>query len=290
MLRFRSICAFAIAVLATTGYGQATDSASTKRLKRFVVLSTLGYGATMTGLGQIWYSDLDKQSFRFFNDSREWYQVDKLGHSFASYHLTGFVRGELARDGVSPNRATHIAAFSSFLAVSSIEIFDGYSSGYGASASDLAANAFGALLFWSQQRVWQEQRIRLKFSFHRTDYPAQRPSLLGKNILEEVIKDYNGQTYWLSMDIDKFVVFPKWLNLTIGYGAEEFLYASVASNTSEGLSPHRQYYLGLDFDLTDIHTRSKFVKTLLNGLSAIRLPAPALAYGQGKWTFHPLYF
>lgn len=290
MLRCGCTCAFIMTLLTTSVLGQATDSASSKRLKRFVALSTLGYGATMTALGQIWYSDFDKQSFQFFDDSREWYQVDKLGHSFASYQLTGFVHGELVRGRLSPHRANNIAALSSFLAVSSIEIFDGYSSGYGASASDLAANALGSLLFWGQQRAWQEQRVRLKFSFHRTDYPPLRPTLLGKNLLEEVIKDYNGQTYWLSMDMDKFVTFPKWLNLTIGYGAEEFLYASVESNSSEGLSPHRQYYLGLDFDLTGIRTRSKFVKALLSGLSAIRLPAPTLAYGQGKWTFRPLYF
>ena len=52
-------------------------------------------------------------------------------------------------------------------------------------------------------------RIYPKFSFHRTDYAPLRPDVLGDGLAEEIFKDYNGQTYWLSFDMDKFIKFPK---------------------------------------------------------------------------------
>ena len=86
-----------------------------------------------------------------------------------------------------------------------IEIFDGYSEAYGASAGDLIANATGSLFFLAQQKVWGEQRLIPRFSFRRTGYPSLRPDVLGDTRVSEILKDYNGQTYWVSIDADKFI-------------------------------------------------------------------------------------
>jgi hypothetical protein len=174
--------------------------------------------------------------------------------------------------------------------VSSIEIFDGYSSGYGASASDLVANTLGSALFWGQHRLWDEQRILPKFSFHQTDFPPLRPALLGTNLMEQIIKDYNGQTYWLSFDMDRFCRFPWWLNVAIGYGAEGFVYADKNTNILNRFSPQRQFYFGVDFDLSGIPTRSKFLKSVLSAANLIRLPAPTLELTEGKVRVLPFYF
>ncbi|NJM25882.1 MAG: DUF2279 domain-containing protein, partial [Bacteroidia bacterium] len=106
-----------------------------------------------------------------------------------------------------------------------VEIFDGFSDAYGASAGDLIADAAGPLLYLGQKALWQEVRIHPKFSFHQTRYAPMRPDLLGDNLTSEVLKDYNGQTYWLSVDVDKFIQFPRWLNIAVGYGAEEMITA-----------------------------------------------------------------
>ncbi|TAD94403.1 MAG: hypothetical protein EAY75_00090 [Bacteroidetes bacterium] len=53
--------------------------------------------------------------------------------------------------------------------------------------------------------LWNEVRLVPKFSFFPTPFAEQRPELLGKNISQQWLKDYNGQTYWLSVDIDKFL-------------------------------------------------------------------------------------
>jgi hypothetical protein len=60
---------------------------------------------------------------------------------------------------------------------------------------DIIANASGTALFV----LWKEQRITPKFSFHTTQYAQYRPNVLGSSLAEQMLKDYNGQTYWLSV-------------------------------------------------------------------------------------------
>ena len=118
-----------------------------------------------------------------------------------------------------------------------------------------------------------------------------RSDLLGNDLVSEIIKDYNGQTFWISVDMDKFIQFPKWLNFAAGYGAQGMVYARDFQNIEAGHQPaYRQYYFGLDFDLTAIRSRSKFVKTLLFIGNMIKLPAPALEFSAKGIKFHTLYF
>jgi hypothetical protein len=82
-----------------------------------------------------------------------------------------------------------------------VEVFDGFSAEWGASTGDLIANATGTALYVSQELLWKEQRITPKFSFHSTKYAALRPDVLGSSLPEKNSKDYNGQTYWLSINL-----------------------------------------------------------------------------------------
>lgn len=261
-----------------------------KRLRNLVIGAGASYGVTMFALSKVWYSDFDHQSFSFFDDSKEWMQVDKLGHFYSTFQLSAISSRALKGVGLPQRKSDNIGALTSFLMVASIEIFDGFSSGYGASASDLIANGLGASFFLGQNLLWEEVRIYPKFSFHTTHYPALRPDLLGHQFSEEIIKDYNGQTYWLSVDMDKFIAFPKWLNLAVGYGAHDMIYASRESNLANGFTPYRQVYLSLDFDITSIHTKSKALKTLIYIANMIKLPAPTLEFSQGKVKTHAFYF
>lgn len=266
------------------------DSLNHKKLNKLIIGSATGYTLTMAGLGKIWYSGFDKQSFRFFDDSKEWYQVDKMGHFFGAYQISEISTHALRRTGVGKRRSQKIGALASFVMMSSIEVFDGYSVGYGASTSDLLANAMGASFFLGQQFLWDETRIYPKFSFHTTHLANQRPEVLGGNFSEKLLKDYNGQTYWLSFNIDRFMPFPKWLNLAVGYGAHDFLFASDEANRSYGLSPYRQYYLSLDFDLSAIPTRSKALKTLIYFVNMVKLPSPTLEFTNKGVKAYAFYF
>ena len=262
--------------------GQQNDSINHPRLTTVIVSAGILYTGAMIGLNSIWYSQYDKQSFRFFNDWPEWKQMDKLGHMYSAFQLSSIGSRALLWSGVQKKKSDLSGAITSFAIMSSIEILDGFSDGYGASATDLAANAVGSGFFLGQNLLWNEVRIYPKYSFRQTSFAGQRPETLGDGLLEEMIKDYNGQTIWLSVDVDKFIKFPKWLNLAVGYGAENMIYANDSQNIEQGLYPYRQLYLSLDVDLTAIKSRSKVVNTLIYFANMIKLPAPAIEFSQGK--------
>lgn len=274
-------------------YGQSSDTASVnkKRLRTLALGGTVAYGVSMAGLSHLWYSDSESQSFQFFNDNAEWKQVDKFGHFFSSFYFSYGTSKALQWSNVNPRKSDFIGALVGFGVMMPIEILDGFSNAYGASAGDLAANAAGSAFFLAQSRIWNEVRIHPKFSFHRTRYAELRSELLGGDLPSEILKDYNGQTFWLSVDMDKFFRFPRWLNLAAGYGAEGMVYARDFQNTEAGYAnPFRQYYLSIDFDLTSIKSRSKTINTLLFIANMIKIPAPALEFSSKGVKFRPLYF
>ncbi len=276
--------------LCLNSYGQTSDTipsqVNRKRLTTVIIGSSVAYTATLVGLSSIWYSQYGKQSFHFFNDASEWKQVDKVGHFYSAFQLSAIGSKLLQWSNVSKSKSDQFGALTSFFIMSSIEVLDGYSAGYGASGSDMLANALGASFYLGQNLIWNETRIYPKFSFHRTDYAPLRPNTLGSTFLEEVIKDYNGQTYWLSVDMDKFIRFPKWLNLSVGYGANGMVYANESQNSAAGYTSYRQYYLGLDFDLTAYRSKSKALNTLIFFVNMIKLPAPSLEFSNGKVKGH----
>lgn len=287
----RTFCLLAIILFSTQILrGQPKDSINHQRLNTVILTGGVLYTGAMIGLNSVWYSQYDKQSFRFFNDWPEWNQMDKLGHVYSSFQLSSIGSRALQWSGVSKKKSDVAGTITSFAIMSSIEILDGFSSGYGASASDWAANAVGSGFYLGQNLLWNEVRIYPKYSFHRTEFAKQRSGTLGNGLLEEMIKDYNGQTIWLSVDVDKFLKFPKWLNIAVGYGAESMIYANDAQNIEQGFYPYRQLYLSLDFDLTGIKSRSKVVNTLIYFANMIKLPAPTIEFSRGKPKGYLFYY
>jgi hypothetical protein len=244
-------------------------------------------GATLIGLNQLWYKDYDKSKFHFINDNEEWLQMDKLGHMYSSYHLGRLGAEALAWSGASKKEKLLYGATLGFGFLTVVEVFDGYSAEWGASTGDLIANATGTALYVSQELLWNEQRITPKFSYHKTDFPSLRPNTLGSNNLEQVLKDYNGQNYWLSFNIYSFTKLdfvPKWLNLAVGYGGSGMLFGTKEDAFSNGYiqNEYRQFYLSFDFDLTKIKTNSHFLKTIFSVFNTIKVPAPTLQLNSNK--------
>ncbi len=259
------------------------------------------YAGSMTGLYFLWYADYKQTSFHFYDDSGEWLQMDKAGHAMTAYHvgLIGYEALRLA--GLDERRATFYGAPLGFAFQTTVEIFDGFSDGWGFSWTDILANSIGAGLFMTQQLCWHEQRIALKYSFHTTKYADYRPDLLGKTTLEQMLKDYNGQTYWMSFNIKSLALpsnsnFPAWLNIAVGYSGDGMTGAFRNEREHEGrpipfYERIRQFFLAHDIDLTRIPVKNKFLKTTLKVLSFIKIPAPTLEFREGgECEWHWLYF
>lgn len=260
-----------------------SDSLNIARQTGVYIGESVALGTTLVGLNQIWYKDYPQTNFHFINDNKQWLQLDKIGHVYSSYHL-GRVGAELLSwSGASKNEQLVYGATLGFGFLTVVETFDGFSQEWGASSGDIIANATGTALYVSQELLWKEQRIIPKFSFHQTKFASQRPEALGAALNEQILKDYNGQTYWLSFNIHSFTkdsFFPKWLNLAFGYGGEGMLYGNntEAIQNSVLQNPYRQFYLSFDVDLTKIHTKSHFLKTLFSVFNTIKVPAPTLQY------------
>lgn len=267
-----------------------------KSRRNLVVISEASIATiTLVGLNQLWYSDFEKSSFKTTNDNSEWLQMDKFGHVFSSYQLGRVGADVLKWSGVSEKDQLIYGATLGFGFLTVVEIFDGFSEEWGFSWGDMIANATGTGLYVGQELLWKEQRITFKFSFHQTKYAAQNPDKLGDGFLEEILKDYNGQTYWLSANVHSFFKessIPKWLNVAIGYGADGMLTGtSDSSNLFTNQNRFRQFYLSLDVDLTRIKTNSKLLSTIFSIVNVLKIPAPTIEFNKENGVvFHLFYY
>jgi Predicted periplasmic lipoprotein (DUF2279) len=274
-----------------------SDSLNVPRRNGVVISELALSGSALVALNQLWYANYAKSDFHTINDNAEWLQVDKVGHFFSAYHIGNTTVNALKWSGVSRKNQLIYGATSGFVFLSAVEVMDGYSKNWGFSVGDIAANASGTALLLSQELLWKEQRIVPKFSFHTTPYASARPKVLGSSFSEQILKDYNGQTYWLSANIHSFTKttkIPKWLNLAFGYGGEGMITGNDEFINTIFLPEKtrvRQFYLSLDVDLTKIETKSHLLKTVFSVFNTLKVPAPTLEYrDSGKIKGHFLYF
>jgi uncharacterized protein YfiM (DUF2279 family) len=265
------------------------------RVRLLAAGSTTAYSAALVGLHQLWYKEQARTGFHFFDDNAQWKQVDKAGHLYTTYHISRVGTQALRWAGLPAGKAAVLGGITGLVFQTPIEVLDGFSAAYGASWGDVAANTAGAALYVGQQFLWREPRLHPRFSFRPTALAPLRPNMLGKNLPEQTLKDYNGQTYWLSFDVTPWLGtesrFPGWLNVSLGYGAQNMVYANDAVNRAQGFRPYRQYYLSLDVNFTRIPTRSRLLRSLFFVLNTVHVPAPALEFNRERGVvFHPLYF
>lgn len=285
----------------------ATDSIPVPHKSRVYLAAAgtaAGYAFTLTALSNAWYKDYPQSTFHFFDDTNEWLQVDKLGHVFSAYTASKLGMEVWGWAGLRGRKRIMAAGLSGALYMTTIEVLDGFSKEWGFSLSDLASNMAGGVLFIAQEMSWKEQRVQVKFSFHRNHYgdpllDQRANDLFGRSSLERVLKDYNAQTYWLSANLASFSKksrLPAWLNMALGYGAmgmfggtENLLKDKTGAILFDrrDIPRYRQWYLAPDIDLTRIKTKSKLLKATFFLLNSFKFPTPAIGIsGKGvewKW-------
>jgi len=277
----------------------ATDSLSVLKKRKLVlgVSSVALTAGSLIYLNQAWYQQYSSSKFHTFNDNGEWLQMDKCGHTLTTYQTGRLMMNAMAWAGYSKKQQLLIGGLSGFAYMSAIEVMDGYSAGWGFSFGDMGANALGSGLVIGQKALWNEQRIQLKFSFYQSPYAKYNTDLLGKSLSTQILKDYNGQAYWLSINPSSFLKkdtkFPKWLNIAVGYGANGMIGArdntaiiEDANGNTLFFNRYRQGYLSLDVDFTRIKTRSKILKAVFSCINIMKVPFPNLELSEGKLKFN----
>lgn len=277
-----------------SSFFKKSDTLNKPRRNAVIITESVLATGSLLALNELWYKDYERSSFHFINDNAEWKQMDKVGHFMTSYYVGEVGMEVLDWAGVSKKNQLIYGATFGFTFLTAVEVLDGFSKEWGASIGDILANAAGTGLLVGQELLWNEQRITVKYSFHQTAFAKQRPNTLGNNYLQQSLKDYNGQTYWLSANIwsfNKKSNFPKWLNVAFGYGAEGMLYGETRPTNPIAQDPYRQFYLSLDLDLTKINTKSKFLKSVFSVVNFIKIPSPTLEINtKGGIKFHYFYF
>lgn len=290
---------------------------------RFWTITLTGaaaYTGTMIGLNELWYKQYPRGKFHFFNDWKEWNQMDKAGHLFSTYFESAFAYKGAKWAGINEHDAIWIGAGVGMLLQTSVEVLDGFSTNWGFSVPDFAFNTLGAASFVVQQKSWGEQRILFKVSSTKRAYSdaliysengeynssleRRAEDLYGERFVETFFKDYNAQTIWASINIGSFlhqeVRFPKWLNVAVGYGAENMFGGfenawkendQLFKLNTDAFPRYRQFYLSPDIDFSRIPTKKPLIKTLLSVLNIFKIPAPAVELNtEGQVKFHVLHY
>jgi hypothetical protein len=282
-----------------------TDSLKPVNYKSRKVLLATSSGVLTVGslvaLNQAWYSEYNTGSFHLFNDNKEWLQMDKAGHVFTTYQMSTLMMDAFDWAGYSKKQALFIGGGIGFVYMTAIECMDGFSRGWGYSWGDQLSDVIGSGLAISQEAFWKEQRLRLKFSYAQSGLAKYNPSLLGKNYYSQILKDYNAQTYWLSVNPASFVKkktkFPKWLNVAFGYSAYGMLggYNNLFVVQDEdgnvlNIERQRRFYFSLDVDLSRIKTKSRLLNGLFSVVNMLKFPFPAIEFSKNGPRFYGIYY
>ena len=264
------------------------DTLNPARLRTVIIAESAFYVAGLSYLQFVWYRNHERVPFHWYNDNAGWLQLDKAGHAYAAYFESAIGYHALRWAGVSRHKALWYGGLLGLVLQTPIEVFDGLYEGYGFSWGDMGANAAGSALFMVQEAWLGRQAVRMKFSYAPSPYAQYRPWVLGESPGQRFFQDYNGHTYWLSLNLHSVAPswgLPPWLNVAVGYSGNGMLSEFTNPAFSRGirmpdLVRHRQYFLSVDLDLTQIPVRNAYLRGLFRVLNIIKIPAPALEFNR----------
>ncbi len=267
---------------------------SKSKIFLLIILLLACYLILFWGLWFSWYSNFPLVGFHFFNDWKEWLQMDKVGHLFTAFHVSVFASRIYLKIHSDLKISATIGIICGILFQTPIEILDGFSVGWGASISDMVANVLGAILGGTFIIYNQPIFGFLKFSYSPSWISKLRPEIFGNTFSENVLKDYNGQTYWSVFDVKKMLrlkYWPPFINLAVGYGGQNMIGGENNLNTAfPNIERYRQVYISLDLNWYP-KSKNKCLDILMYPINLVKIPFPAVEFNiyQGL-RFHWIHF
>jgi hypothetical protein len=283
------------------GYAQESTINISANIKQNILLISSITGSTLF-FGSVsyisYFKNIEPVRFHFYNDNKGFLQVDKFIHSYCSYMASSIWYNGLTGAGINKERALLLGGVMGSVPLTPKEIFDGFNKIGGFSWGDMLANAIGPAFFVSQELLFNEQILRYKFSFSRSVYADQANGYLGKTLLQSYFHDFNGHTYWLSINVSKIfskTKLPDWISIAAGYSANGMvgLYENINSYNGVKIPEtqrYRQFLFSLDIDWSKINVKSRFLRIMLYGINFIKVPFPAIEINskghlKGYWIY-----
>jgi len=256
-----------------------------------VRLAIVGGGTAVAVVGfhlyqmNAWWKDL-RGPFHIQNDWEYALHIDKVGHVYGGYILTHIATGMLDWVGVGEKNALWFGAALGAMYQLYVEFEDGFGLQWGFSPGDAYGDVIGAFYPVAQYYVPALQNFNFKLSYIPTEeLRKSRTSSFGHkpNIM---IDDYEGQTYWLSVNVHGLLpetakpYWPEWLGLAFGFSVKKL----------DGMGGgEREFFLSLDYDLTKLPGDGWLWKGIKRVLNHIHFPAPAVRIAPTT-IYYGLYF
>ena len=274
---------------------------STKTIKKVINIGVPSAAIiSLVGINEVWYKNYARSDFHYFDDLKEWNGMDKVGHACTSYHLNKVSHTLFEKNHIkNPLLKSSIYTFGYMLGV---ELLDGYSTEWGFSIYDVIGNGLGTFLYSIQESKLNSQPFKIKFSSTKTAYATCRPSLLGENRLQQIFKDYNGQTYWVTFNYNelsnkKIKIF-EYVDFAFGYSVDgftgghnnpEITSCNCAISECNNLRRTSQFIFSLDLNTSKIKNNHPIIGKFLLPFDIIKIPFPAIILNNSK-NFRLIYF
>ena len=255
---------------------------------------------SLVGINEVWYKNYARSDFHFFDDLKEWNGMDKIGHACTSYQLNKVSHSLFKKNNIKkPLLKSSVYTFGYMLGV---ELLDGYSTEWGFSIYDVIGNGLGTILYTFQERKFKNQPFKIKFSSNKSTYASCRPSLLGENRLQQILKDYNGQTYWLTFNYNelwnKRIKLFDYIDFAFGYSIDGFTgghnnpeisSCNCLINDCNNLKRTSQFIFSVDLNTSKIKNKHPILGKFLLPFDIVKIPFPAFILNNSK-NFKLIYF
>lgn len=224
-----------------------------------------------------WWKD-QRGPFHFADDWEYAMFADKLGHFFDGAFVQTLYQGAFEWAGFRKTTSVWIGAGFSILYMTDIEIEDGFATTWGFSPGDQLFNVAGAMYPVAQHYFEPLKNYNMKWSY----YPSEE--LTSGNKHGAFLDDYNGQTYWLTVDVHNLLpkkakkFWPQVIDIVFGYGVEHY---------TDFDKRYQNWYFGFDLNWEKIIPGdSSFMLWFKNVLNHFRFfPLPVMRFNMHQTTY-----
>lgn len=253
------------------------DSATTLSIAEASTIPVVAIGAIILLNQEAFWKYSKEVPFHISNDPPYAMHIDKFSHFYGSAIGSDLIGDSYRLAGVSDETSLWLGAGLTVAAGLAIEMEDarhGQDPEYGFSFGDLGGDISGASLPLLRYYFPIFNRLQTKLSIW--------PSAAYKTgIYKTLADDYESQYYWLSFDLHDVTPLPKWMNLAFGFSAENLLRPAnglgYQTPSPNGVA-YTDIFFGPDINLKGVPIEGSFWQDLIDVLSYVRIPLPALQF------------